>query len=206
MSRGDQARIKGGQQGRQNVVFYQNTSYLTNANGTATNSQINFTSKIIDLKSTVRNPTTAWEFVSPRSRFYFVSFWVQFFGLPNGSGLLGGVEPATYPRVLNLAAKVNTVSVMGNLIGQEGRLVFSAQNNPDPATGGITPAYLDTLSNTSAHIEGAIFLNAGDSLTVEATYDFSPVRIFYTLAAAVDVNLNVDAKAYAQITEISPEQ
>jgi hypothetical protein len=132
-----------------------------------------------------------------------VSFWVQFSGLPNGFGLLGGVDPAIYARALNLVAKVNTTSVMSNLIGQEGRLVFNTWNTPALST---PPAYLDTLSNTSAHIEGAIFLNAGDSLTVEATYDFLPITVFYFGAANADVNINVDAKAYAQITELSPEQ
>jgi hypothetical protein len=210
MARGDQARIKGAQQGRQNVVFYRNTALLTNANGSATSQAINFPTRVVDLKSTIIDPTTNWKFVSPRSRFYRVSLWVEltsddevFYSTSSTGGIYDSLVPPAFGKSYTVRTFLDSAEITTSLVGQVGRLTYATSKALVFDMSGNYYIYYNWLvSAASAHVEGVVFVPAGSTLSFTHTYNFGMTPLYL----GTPDPLNVDAKASVEITEVTPEQ
>jgi hypothetical protein len=210
MARGDQARIKGAQQGRQNVVFYRNTDLLANANGTATNVVINFPTKIVDLKSTITNPTTNWVFTSARSRFYRISLWVEltgdsdiFYSTSATGGIYDHLVPPPFSKSYLVRTFLDGVDITTSLVGQVGSLNYATAKVLVFDMSGNYYLYTNFLNSAaSAHVEGVVFVPAGSTLTFKHTYAFTMTPLY----SGTPDPLNIDAKASVEIIEVTPEQ
>jgi hypothetical protein len=204
-------RIKGADQGRQNAIFYNNPTYLSNFSGGGSDVQLNFPNKLLDLKSGVLTPSSNWRFVAARTRYYFISVWVDFSSLPDtytGDPVVSYSGSYIISRTYTLKAKVNNVDVTSQLVGQPALISVYIYNGEYLPLSTFTPTYVKTISSASAHIEGLLFLSAGDSLTFTATYNLTnltypsgdPGNPTYAV-----VPLGADAQSYVQVTEITPE-
>jgi hypothetical protein len=201
MARGDRTRIKGAEQERKNVVLYSGNTEdagipvpfpVTGIPASPAAYALDFSTPVIDIKSTITRPAGIFTFTSPRSRFYRVECKASF----SVSAVPGNLAPYDRTVVFYFESSLykNGVYINSQQISGASVVYYVSR-----LAGDIFQTIPVALATTTV----TLFVNAGETITAKATHNaIGPV-----LFGGVEVlrASNVRVTSTFEAIEITPE-
>lgn len=209
MSRGNNARIRGGEQERKNIVVYhalpENLGYPDPFNfnvgiwdATDRPVQVYAAGKVVDLKTAVTYPT--FTFTTPRSRFYLID--IRTYGNTWLWGnMIGGDSYGGSAAEGHMLSFFTRVFVNGSLLTAPVASISSA--TATYITPGGFGRVVGIRGNEVGNTRAVVFLAAGDKVTVG--FNATGFADFVWSGTAGTVRSYLQPYVDIEITELTPE-